>query len=146
VSITTSPFRNAARVIIYDVHAKRILFLKRERKGELFYVLPGGGIEEGETSLQAAVREAKEETNLDVVIDREVFSLSDTFRGKELHTFFFLAKKFSGNIKLVGPELEYISPENTYEHVWMSLCEISDKTVYPEGTLFELLKLDYSRL
>ena len=35
--------------------------------------LPGGSVEEGETLSQAAVREVKEETGLDIVTGREVW-------------------------------------------------------------------------
>lgn len=42
------------------------------RKDHPFWVLPGGGIDPGEQPEQAAVREAKEETGLDVEVTRTV--------------------------------------------------------------------------
>lgn len=50
--------------IIYKDENDRILFMKREDNGQ--WMLPGGHIDAGETPEQAAIREFKEETNIDV--------------------------------------------------------------------------------
>jgi len=56
-------------VVVID-EAKRILILKRPpgiNWAPDTWGLPGGAIEEGETPAQAATRESKEETDLDVI-------------------------------------------------------------------------------
>ena len=40
--------------------------------GRFFYSIPGGGIEEGETQEQSAIRELKEECGLDGIIVKKV--------------------------------------------------------------------------
>lgn len=45
----------------------RVLMIRRrEREGKLLWAFPGGGIEDGETPEQAAVRETAEEVGLEV--------------------------------------------------------------------------------
>ena len=46
------------------VCGKRVLMVKYRADGEEYWVLPGGGIEDGETPEQAAVRELKEECGI----------------------------------------------------------------------------------
>jgi 8-oxo-dGTP diphosphatase len=57
----------ALTIIFYD---EKILLVKR--RDVPVWVLPGGGIDAGETPEIAAIREAKEETGLDVTITRKV--------------------------------------------------------------------------
>ena len=58
-----------------------------ERKNEPFgWAIPGGFVDYGESLEAAAVREAKEETNLDVNLIRQFHVYSDPARDKRLHT------------------------------------------------------------
>jgi len=60
-------------------------FIERtnEPKG---FALPGGFVDEGEWVIDAAVREAKEETALDVEIIEQFHVYSDPSRDKRMHT------------------------------------------------------------
>lgn len=53
------------RVIIPNEEGK-ILMVRQHHEDKDLWMVPGGGIEEGENSIEAAVREAKEETGLDI--------------------------------------------------------------------------------
>lgn len=57
--------RLAARVILID-HEDRVLFCRGEEPGSgtVFWVMPGGGLDAGETFEEAARREVLEETGL----------------------------------------------------------------------------------
>jgi ADP-ribose pyrophosphatase YjhB (NUDIX family) len=59
-------------IIIQDHHVLLIQH-KEHATGHAYWVIPGGGIEEGETEQQCVLREAKEETHLDVQIERLLF-------------------------------------------------------------------------
>jgi 8-oxo-dGTP diphosphatase len=66
----------AASAVVVD-GAGRVLLVKRghdPQKGR--WSLPGGRLEPGETPAQAAVRELREETGFDVVLERELWTVS----------------------------------------------------------------------
>ena len=51
-----------------------LLILHREHAtGRAYWVVPGGGLEPGETEQECVIREVKEETNLEVAIERLIF-------------------------------------------------------------------------
>ena len=63
--------KKATRLIIED--GNDIIFIKRTKKingsPKTYYVLPGGHLDGDETFEVAGVREAKEELNVDIVLD-----------------------------------------------------------------------------
>lgn len=59
--------KNAALAIVLDQEAKKVLLV--QRKDLPIWVLPGGGIDPGESEEVAVVREVKEETGLKVKVD-----------------------------------------------------------------------------
>lgn len=63
------PLQPAAIGIIFDESQTSVLLVKR--KDIPIWVLPGGGIDAGETSLEAAIREVREETGFEVIIERQ---------------------------------------------------------------------------
>ena len=60
------------------------------------YALPGGFVDEGESLEQAAVREAREETSLDVTLVRQFHTYSDPARDPRQHT---ISTVFVGNAR-----------------------------------------------
>lgn len=56
------------RSVVFVIRDKKILMEKLCYEGRTFYSIPGGGIEDGETPEQTAIRELKEECGLDGVI------------------------------------------------------------------------------
>lgn len=65
---------------------------------------PGGKQEYEETIVEAAIREVKEETNLDIS-DVEVFGASDDIEdGKHFVNVHLIAKSYSGELKVMEPE------------------------------------------
>jgi ADP-ribose pyrophosphatase YjhB (NUDIX family) len=93
------------RVSVIVINDNRIL-LVRHRKGPKYYwVLPGGRLEYGETFSECAVREAKEETGLDIEVERFLF-LSEAIapdRSRHIVNVYLKAKVTGGTMK-VGNE------------------------------------------
>jgi 8-oxo-dGTP diphosphatase len=78
----------SASAIVFNENSTRVLMLKRE--DFRIWVLPGGGIEAGETREQAAIRETREETGYEIAIDRLVgrYWHPQTPRGGDLRYLF----------------------------------------------------------
>ena len=86
----------------------KILVGKRIGAHAQKYSIPGGHVEIGEKFELAAVREIKEETNLDLV-NPQVIALTnnlETFEkeGKHYVSVILVAESFSGELKLMEPD------------------------------------------
>lgn len=82
-----------------------------QRRDIPVWVLPGGGIEPGETPEKAAVREMEEETGLQVEIVRKIAEYTPINRLSRF-THFYEVRKVSGT-PAIGPEtlsIDYFSP------------------------------------
>jgi 8-oxo-dGTP diphosphatase len=62
-----------------------IILIKRKNPPH-GWALPGGFVDYGESLEQAAIREAKEETNLDIQLVSQMFTYSDPQRDPRFHT------------------------------------------------------------
>jgi ADP-ribose pyrophosphatase YjhB (NUDIX family) len=64
------------RVRVAGVIARedKILLIAHKKKGEEYWLPPGGGIDYGESAVEALVREMKEELSIDVTVKDLVFS------------------------------------------------------------------------
>jgi 8-oxo-dGTP diphosphatase len=118
--------QNRAGVII--INGSKILLMYRKKNDSEYYCIPGGHIDQGETPEQAAVREIKEETTLDVVLSEFLIEIENQ-RRKE---FYFFSESSSGKTKLSGEEAERNSPENVYKLEWVLLADFPKLKVYPE--------------
>ena len=70
------------------VQEDAILLIRHQHHADerTYWVIPGGGIEDGETPEACIAREMKEETNLDVEIGRLLGVYSDPKRDPRFHT------------------------------------------------------------
>jgi ADP-ribose pyrophosphatase YjhB (NUDIX family) len=71
--------------IIIEIESKGIVLIKRKNP-PYGWAIPGGFVDYGETLEEAAIREAKEETNLDIELKRQFHTYSDPGRDPRHHT------------------------------------------------------------
>lgn len=85
-----------------------------------FYGFPKGHMENNETEIETAIRETKEETNLDVLIDKEKrYSLNYVIDNKiDKEVIYFLAKPINKNIKKQESEINDI--------LWIDIDKVID--------------------
>ncbi len=103
-----------------------------------YFVLPGGSVEEGESVEEAAIREAKEETGLDVIIEKELWQFHNNADNRK--HYYFLVTKYSGQLKLGSPEIERVTELNKYFLEWHDLQEFSDIKFFPEEIKVKILE------
>ena len=120
------------RVVILDKE-NRILMVKQHHDEKDIWMVPGGGIEEGESSMAAAVREMKEETGLDVEIDRLIWHTEEVSARGQRFVNFFMGRIKGGELTL-GADPEFDNEHQVLrEGIFMSREEIEQvEHLYPE--------------
>lgn len=107
----------SARTVIFDDN--NLFALIDVRNGEYFKI-PGGGIEEGETQIQAAIREAKEESGCDIKIIKKIGENKIVNHPQNIiyHSVCFLAKKIKQTGKPTFDDWEKI---NDMKVIWVNI-------------------------
>ena len=130
-----APKPRAAAVV---VDGGKVLVIKRHKRGRDYAVLPGGGVEAGETAAEAALRELHEETTLVAEIDRLLW----TGQHNDRPAWFFLMTAVRGRAELSGSEALANRPDNSFELRWVTADRFAELGLHPpdiRGPLAELL-------
>lgn len=122
--------RNRAGIIL--IHEGKLALIERNRQGRHYFAFPGGGVDEGETDEQAAIREAEEELGIRVEIIQKAAEVLRTGRRNQVY---FVVKWVDGDFGTgTGEEYGEFDPfYGTYKPVWMPLDEILVNNVVPRG-------------
>ncbi len=133
--------REAARVIIFNEHDRVLLFRGVDStlpQRDSWWFTPGGGLEPGETSREAALREVKEETGLTLdTVSGPVYEqkMDFSFEGVDMHQYeqFFVAHV--NDFAITSDGWTDLEKRTMLESRWWSLDELeaTDDVVYPEA-------------
>ena len=120
--------RNRAGIILWCESKKRVLLIKRIKNNDVYYVVAGGGVNEGESFEVAAKRELYEETGICAKKTRELVGLT-TDRGYEKYYISTVPDTY--DVTILGEELERQSESNRYIPEWVSLDKLNEVNLFP---------------
>ena len=148
------PLRKGVGVVLLNKN-NQIFVARRIDNPKDFWQMPQGGIDKGETPLEAAYRELKEETSIkSVKIIQEIkdeitYNLPDNllgiiWKGKyKGQTQKWLVMKFLGDVKEI--DLKTKHPE-FLEWKWINIENITDKVVDFKLHVYEKIKREVKNL
>ncbi|MCH4825195.1 NUDIX hydrolase [Planococcus halocryophilus] len=128
--------RDRASVLL--IKNNKIGLIKRVKEEAVYYVFPGGGIEEGETPEIAAKREALEEVGVEVKIHECLAKVK--FNGIQ---YFFLAEIIQGTFG-AGKGEEYTDEQRnrgTYLPIWIEIENLNSINVKPKELVIKIQSL-----
>lgn len=114
--------RTSARAIIIQNGELLTMFRHREKDGKVkeYYVIPGGGREEGEKLEDTVKRELQEEMNVEI----KVLGYLGKREDDETFAHYFHCQIINGTPILGGEELDRMNKANFYEPRFVSISEI----------------------
>lgn len=124
--------KQAVRAIVIKDGA--LLTMHRNKFGQQYYTLVGGGVNLRETAEQALYRELEEETGVQITNPRLVYiEDADSMYGTQ---YVYLCDYVSGE-PVLSPESEEAKisalGQNLYEPVWLPLSQLPDATFLSTG-------------
>jgi len=128
--------RDRGSVVI--IENDKVLLIRRIMDGSIYYVFPGGGIENGETPENGAKREALEELGVEVKVNECISEVE--FKGTQ---YFFLSVIISGSIG-TGQGEEYTDEnrnKGTYLPMWIDIESLSSIDVRPNEVALKVQSL-----
>ena len=140
------------RAIVLD-DKQRMLLVRQHHDGKDIWMVPGGGIEEGESAAEAAIREVKEETGLDIAVDGLLWHVEEvSHRGQRFVNFFMGHLKDPSQKLVLGWDPELAADAQVLREVaFLEREEVAKlEVLYPEylkDEFWELLdsgKLQYN--
>ncbi|MTE11909.1 NUDIX hydrolase [Nocardia aurantiaca] len=101
---------------------------RTDRRGRLLWSLPKGHIEEGETAVQAAIREVQEETGIHGTVVAELGSIDYWFvtEGRRVHktVHHYLMRSLGGELSDADVEVTKVA--------WVPLSELDSRLAYAD--------------
>jgi 8-oxo-dGTP diphosphatase len=119
------------RAVAVVIERDEVLVIRRRKNGREYTVLPGGGVETGESPEEACLRELYEETGLRGTI-QDALRVEPDEIGPE---FYFRVTVDGHAVALGGPELSRVSPDNRYDPAWIALGSLDLVNLVPGAAM-----------
>lgn len=120
------PRVRVAGILIED---DKILLIEHLKKDKRYWLVPGGGVDWGESTAEALIREYKEETNLDISVEKFLF-LSETIapdKQKHVINLYFQIKVLKNSIE----NMQLGDEKNLIDLRFITKNEIENIKLYP---------------
>lgn len=121
------------RAVIIDYN--NILLINRVKRGNSYWVIPGGGVEQSESHEHAIKRECLEELGIKIRVRRLFLQrIGDKPRMEGQHEFFYLCDIIGGKVGTgQGPEFQPRTQyKGEYKISWVDLKKLPDLNLKPE--------------
>jgi 1-acyl-sn-glycerol-3-phosphate acyltransferase len=125
----------------------KIAAIKREKNGETFFTLPGGHVDANENPRDAAVRELREETNLESDCVRLLYKslYHNKSTGKDVMQSYYVCRYKTGELGKTDAEEYNSSPDDvrhfgSYEPCWIDIDAIPKVDLRPKSVAEQLVK------
>ncbi|RYB90046.1 NUDIX domain-containing protein [Nocardioides oleivorans] len=115
------------RAVCVAFDGDSVLVIARQQDGRAYCVLPGGGVEPGETPEVAVLRELAEETGLIGTVKRLLWTVEHHDR----RAHYFLVAVEPGSLDLGGPEASVQSSMNAHTPTWLPLGLLEAEGLQP---------------
>jgi 8-oxo-dGTP diphosphatase len=126
MAYTPTKRERAVGIVIKDTE---VLLIYRKVNGKEYFTFPGGGVDEGETTEQAAAREVREETSIECQVDKLLYRLIDQ---NSIHNF-YLCAYIAGEPMLTNDshEGQRTNENNYHKPDWHKIAELESTLVFP---------------
>ena len=120
-----------------------VALIERHRAGLDYFVFPGGGVDDGETPEQAAIREAMEELGIEVTIKQKIAEIQLGHKSRQVY---YLVEQTGGEFGTgVGEEYTDSDPDDpeqgVYIPIWMPIEKLSEyQTIYPDRVAKQVIR------
>ena len=114
------------RVAGIIIEEDKILLIAHKKDGKIYWLVPGGGVDYGESLNESLVREYKEELNIKIAVSQPVLMCDsiDLDSGRHIVNVFFECTNIEG-------ELQLSKEERLYDFAYFSVNDLKNLTVYP---------------
>lgn len=136
--------RISSRAIIIENGKVLTMFRRKTKNGitEEYYVVPGGGIENGETLEENVKRELSEELNVEI----EIIGYLGTIEYDTNIANFFHCNIIKGEPKLGGEELERMTDDNYYEVRFVDINKLDEIEFSAKEKVYQALNEEYEEI
>ena len=132
--------KSCGAVVYKKEHDNLYYLIIKQSKGHIAF--PKGHVEGNETNEETAIREIKEETNIDVLIDNNFKRIStySPLKGVIKDVYYYVGTAISDNIKEDHKEVEKVK-WCTYEEALQELTYDVDKKILEKANIYVKNKL-----